>query len=464
MKDEKSIPYVGPSEERPENSAALGSAARIAAGAATGRTNEGGIVADQPPIAVEAVEGSGAPPTNRAPVKCKEGGFLPLLLGVDSLYLSYPGKLDQNQNERLAVFRDCARSENGFRQATAQFELAGHLFEVLPHGAGRFRYVLVDNCFRIQLKGGSASKMPLAYVQVSAEYLAHVGVEEAEKNLRLCVASVGNIEGNEAISRADLFLDFVCDVDFNAADVTQWICRSEDAAKYWKNGQLTGWTFGMGGDIAGRIYDKTEEIKKSKKDWIVDLWKPGGYLAEHKVWRVEFECKRGALGTLGINTITDLLTKQRALWQYLCEDWLRFSVPSSTDKTRSRWPNHSVWDAISAAFLVDGLKGDKLQRFTPQRLPSDDRLFRHGIGGVTSFMAREGITDLGEGFGEYLAQVREYHENLSPGGIKGYMDERVALKGRRYNTIRNGEQQTEVAAIDKAAATAYRNAKEGKDG
>lgn len=461
MEDEKRNAAL-PDEQNGEQSPSLGLAARIAAQAATARPNEGGNAATDLSQAVEE-SAEGAPPTNRAPVKCNDL-FHPLRLGVDSLYLSYKGNLDPNQGERLALLKQRAQGKAEVDQALAQLSIGKHLFEVLDRGAGRFPYVLVDNCFRLQVSGSNAKLLPLAYVQLSSEYLAAVGVEEAEKELRFCVASLGPIEGVCGVARVDLFVDFTTTLDFDALAVRQWITRSEGKARYYQHDALSGWTFGQGGIISARLYDKTLEIQKSKKFWLHELWSAAGWEPDQKVWRMEFQVKREALKELGIRGLPDLMGKRHNLWQYLCEDYLRLAIPSETDQTRSRWPNHPFWDALGACFLVEGLASGKLARFSPTRPPSDELLFLNGLGALSSFMAREGISDLGEAVGEYFHRATAFHRAKGPGGLEGYLVRKASVKGKRFNTIQNAYRDEDLDALKKKAAAAYRQAKEDSDG
>ena len=127
----------------------------------------------------------GAPPSNTAPHNSKStlpDGFRLLRLAVDSLYLSYPGDLEPSVLATLMKLKAYAQSEHPEEQAKAQYVLGHHVFEVKDRGAGRFPFVLVDNTFRIQLSK-PGKKLPMAYVQASAEYLAHVGPEKVEKEL-----------------------------------------------------------------------------------------------------------------------------------------------------------------------------------------------------------------------------------------------------------------------------------------
>jgi hypothetical protein len=453
---------VAVSGRRPDEHTSLGLAGGIAAQAAARQTNEGGAAAvegGQAPI--EA--GRGAPPTNRAPSKCNEL-FKPLRLGVDSLYPSYQGSLDPNMDERLSLLKGKAQGKDELDQSLAQLQIGKHLFEVRDRGAGRFPYVLVDNCFRIQVKGAAAILLPLAYVQIASEYLAAVGVEEAELGLRFCIESLGAVEGDAMVARVDLFVDFITSLDFDAIPVLNWITRAEDKAKYYQRDRFSGWTVGKGGDISARLYDKTLEIQKSKKYWLHELWLASGWDGEQKVWRMEFQIKRDALKTLGVRTVSELVVKRHNLWQYLCEDFLRLAQPSETDQTRSRWPNHPLWDALGASFLIEGLSGGKLSRFSPTRPPSDEYLFLNGMGPISSFMAREGITDFGEAIGEFFHQAEAFHRSKDESGMRGYLHRKASLKGKRFNTIKNEFKDKELDALKEKAATAYLKAKEQSDG
>ena len=170
------------------------------------------------------------------------------------------------------------------------------------------------------------------------------------------------------------------------------------------------------------------------------------------------------LKELGVRTVPELVAKRHNLWQYLCEDFLRLAEPSKTDETRSRWPNHPLWDALGASFLIDGLNSGKLSRFSPTRPPSDERLFLNGLGALSSFMARESITDIGEAIGEYFHQAEAFHRGKDAGGMRSYLHRKASVKGKRFNTIKNEFKDEELNALRKNAATAYRKAREDSDG
>ena len=255
------------------------------------------------------------------------------------------------------------------------------------------------------------------------------------------------------VARVDLFVDFISSLDFDSVPVDHWITRAEEKAKYYQRDCFSGWTVGRGGDISARLYDKTLEIHKSKKYWLHEPWRASGWDGEQKVWRMEFQIKREALKALGVRTVPELVAKRHNLWQYLCEDYLRLAQPSETDQTRSRWPNHRLWDSLGACFLMDGLNSGKLSRFSPTRPPSDEHLFLNGLGPLSSFMAREGITDIGEAIGEFFHQAEAFHRGKDAAGMRGYLYRKASLKGKRFNTIKNEFKDEELDALTRKSAS-----------
>lgn len=221
----------------------------------------------------------------------------------------------------------------------------------------------------------------------------------------------------------------------------------------------------MGGSIGARLYNKQLEIeKKSRKFYLYELWQAAGWDMSAQVWRMEFEAKRDALKELGIYKLDNLLHLQSALWIYLTQDWLRIAVPTPSDTNQTRWPTHPLWDQITRVFDQLG-EQPKLQRFSPMRLPADERLFVHGMGGLTSFMAARGIEDMGEGIGEYFHQATEFHNSrsgLNQMGLELYLDRKVRVKSRRYNAKNNRQNLSGDKQEAAENADAYRQAADGE--
>lgn len=406
---------------------------------------------------------SGTPPSNTVPSNSNYSDFKALRFGRDSLYLSYPGGLAEDWSDRLLELKELAQSTKETDQALAQVTIASHIFEVRDRGFGRFAYVLVDNCFVIKLSSTRSRSLPLAHVQISSAYLAAVGPVAAEQDLRVIINTLGRVTESANVSRADLFLDLVCTKDLNAIEQPQWVTRANLMAKYFDcrlDNPFTGWVVGIGGDIHSRLYDKLTEIRtQSHKVELFELWQAAGWDGTQTVWRMEFQVHREVLKQLGLVKLASLLAQETSLWRFFTGEWLRLAVPIASDQTRSRWPNHRLWDCIAAAYSNSNDQ-PRLKRFRPQRLPDDERLFVQGLGGLTSFMAREGIEDFRAGVSAFANQASSYHKSTGR-GIARYVREKVKAKGRKYNSIDNRKNLYATREAHEQQEAAYRKLKDG---
>lgn len=405
-----------------------------------------------------------ATPSNTASHNCNIPHFKPLRWGVDSLYLSYPGKLHDHVLDRLKHLKALAQSSEPDQQAQAQYPLGSHIFEVKDKGAPIFPYILEDGAFRIQLARPSKT-VPMAYVKVSSTYLAHVGPEAAEKALYALLVELGDITESANVSRIDLFVDFISGegMEWNRQ---AWVTRAASVNAYAVNGNFSGWTIGQGSDMSARLYNKILEIVRSGKDYLLDLWSQAGWQPGEPVWRLEFQIKREVLAQKGIGKLSDVLKNLNGLWSYATTDWLRLTLPNPDDQTRSRWPVHPLWALLSSVdWETDG--GPLSRKFSPERSPGNGKLFSLGFSNLLSYMAREGIDDLYDGHEAFMAALYDYHANKAFAiglPFDGYVAEKLAQKRREFNTrLNNPEQEAERQAKEQAKQTrAYRKASDGE--
>lgn len=99
------------------------------------------------------------------------------------------------------------------------------------------------------------------------------------------------------------------------------------------------------------------------------------------------------------------------------------------------------------------------------RPPNDRSLFINGLGGITSFMAREGITDPIEGPNAYLQAARHYHDNrehITGTDFFGYLNEKVKAKARGFNSFQVMPEETDIHPSDKAVSEKYRKLSDGE--
>jgi hypothetical protein len=395
----------------------------------------------------------GAPPSNTAPPNCNYGSRL-VRCGVDSLYVSHKGVLTEDRDFELRKLKLAAQSYDSEEKASASLRLLDHHFEVKDKGRGRFPFVLADNWFEIQVSSSVSNSLPLAQTKVSSEVLSYSGLDSATTKLRGIVQQLGVYE-EETISRVDLCVDFLTDFDFSSADRKAWVCRSSKFSSYYDGDRCSGFSFGLGGSVSARLYDKTLEIDLSRKTWLYEIWAKHEWQGEYPVWRLEFQFRRAVLREMGVNSIADLKQKLDGLWHYGCSEWLRLTIPSSTDDTKSRWQNHPVWKMLVEANF-ETKKPVPLTRTRKERVPSDERLFVQGLGVLSSYMAKYGIMDVATAIPSLFEDARAYFRKYpgKHGSFEKRQTSKALEKARRFNTLMQQEEE--------ASAEQYRKAKEGE--
>lgn len=396
--------------------------------------------------------GLDTPPSNTVSNKYIPELFKPLRWGIDSLYLSFGGELFSAQEKRLVELKKLAQADHIKDQAFAQIVLAGHVFEVKDKGAKFFPYILEDNTFRIQLSKASSKSMPMAYVKISSEYLTHQPVEVIVDDLRAVLNLLGSIDYMPKVSRIDLFVDFVSSYSMESWDRHAWVTRAQTINQYAVGGEFSGWSIGTGSEtMMGRLYNKLLEIIVSGKAYLISLWQEAGWNPETdgQVWRLEFEFKRDILSQFDLQPLNLALSNLNGLWSYATTEWLKLALPTEGDSNRSRWPVHPLWLSLSSIdFETDG--GPLSRKFSPERMPSDRRLFDHGFSVLSSFMAREKITDIYQGVEAFATALYHYLNNRAiddGASFDTYVQERIAAKARRFNSILNklGEDSDDAA-------------------
>ncbi|MGA7750780.1 MAG: replication initiation factor, partial [Gallionella sp.] len=352
----------------------------------TDRTN-----AQRVPVVRELGEGGkGTTRSNTVPYNCNSEYFKLLRFGVDSLYLSYRGDIFPEVQERLTKLKQLAQHPEPYQQAMAQYAIAGHIFEVKDKGSSVFPFVIEDGAFRISLSRAS-KYTPMAYVKMSSRYLSSITPKGAEEELRSILNELGTLTDSAHVSRIDLCGDFVSRENMESWGREAWVTRGKNITAYAVDEKFTGWSIGLGGNIACRLYNKLLEIITSNRLDLIPLWEATGRKPEEPVWRVEFQIMREVLAQHGIVDLESVLANLNGLWSYATTGWLRLTLPNPDDQTRSRWPLHPLWGYLSSIdWETDG--GPLARSFKATRLPEDERIFALGASSIASYMAKHAIT------------------------------------------------------------------------
>ncbi len=409
--------------------------------------------------------GAGALPSNTAPANSNTNNLVTILRnGIDSLYLSYQGELFADMETKLQDYKQLAQSRLPMEKAKAAWVIGEHCFEVYDKGSGYYPYILEDNAYRIQFSSVKAKQLPLAYLKIDSTWLTKNGIDYCKTELEHMIGTFGFIEDVENISRCDLFVDFIVDISLEQIELAQWITRAKRHGTFYIDKVFTGYTFGLGGDISARLYDKTEEIKKSGKTYLYDLWRAKGWKEGQRVYRLEFQLMNRVLKEHDSRTIDTLLYRVGGLWRYCCLNWLKLTIPNPADDTQSRWPLHPLWAELADIEWQGSFEGVSIPARTT-RIPPDSNLFEAGLSGLTSYMAIHQIYDYEEAFPQFITGAESYHNERSYfTGINfyTYMEEKAALKTRRYNIINKKLHEAQVESEIRASSEQYRKESDGE--
>lgn len=406
-----------------------------------------------------------APPSNTASHGYNGEGepdYRGLRIGVDSLYLSFHGNLLPAVDHGLALAKFAAQSRDQAEQSQAQWIVGKHVFEVSDKGRQGFPYILRDNGYQIALRSGDSGRLPVAYVQVSSELLAHKPLEAVVADLGKIIEELAEADRTPVVSRIDIYADFQTNTDIGALSREAWITQAVGIDTYARKGKFTGWVFGAGSILSARLYDKTAEIEqKSGKTFFHELWRRSGWDGSAAVWRLEFQFRREVLSQFRIWGFDQLKDKLGGLWLGAVTSWLRLVIPDPSDSNRARWPLHPLWAHLSEIrWRLDDVP--LTRSYTPARIPGLDRLYRMFAALLTSFMAVRGIKVYGEGVIALMEGCREWHETWCRDKLEiefdEWLDQKLALKAKQFNTRANKRDIRQDATTSEEAeknASAY---------
>ncbi len=365
-----------------------------------------------------------APRTLHQSVSERMTPLVAVAAGVDTLYLSLRGELDQGAMRVLNELRGATADDD--RTPFTLDDRDGFLM-VRPHGWRGFPYWLSSPRYELML--GAAAPFPAAYVQLHSAYIHSRGVEEAASEV-VQLVSDKLFGGGVGVtpSRIDVYAD-VQGWEPTWDDYGRFVCRAVSRRQYAQDSEahaagrrLSGFTFGRG-DVVARIYNKTLELSSRGETWPEAVWTEAD--RDAAVWRVEFQYRRKALTTFGLRSLSAVLAARQDLWEYGTR-WLSLRRPTG-EVARRNWPEADEWTSMRQ--LRIGAPRSELVR---ERVRGADeaRLVR-GLAGYASSLAARWLEDDVEAlFRRAVPTLRRYYDER--GESFGHV---VRLKRSRRPTL-----------------------------
>lgn len=284
-------------------------------------------------------------------------------------------------------------SENSAEKAL--IELFGQSFMMYPNGSASYAYIMHNDLLELRLAKGRSSNIETypIYVHFKSEFLWNEGPEQCWKWFKKWITNnLGDVIANK-VNRVDL----CCHTDENIElDLNKYKGKYSECSLHHTNRKNTGISFGSrkGGTIVARIYNKTKEIKKSRKLWFNGIWEKENMNTENVI-NIEFELKRKCIRSLKVNdevidSCEALFKNLCSIWFYCTSDWL--VLLKGNYKRADRAQMHPTWETIQSAFA--SYKGEGLVHRKTQKKCKKEVLIPSLLGYLSSYAALSGIKDL----------------------------------------------------------------------
>jgi hypothetical protein len=313
--------------------------------------------------------------------------------GVDTLEASFRGTLEPELVETLSE----AKSKAQANDCPEPFMVGGVEFGVSPTGVKPWPYLLLHEDMHLRLS--AAATIPTVSARLSALGLVAYGQDPL---YRLAANLAGQLGAQPiGLSRLDLAVDFQGHVP-TVEEMSQVVCHSPFRPVYPSLEHAQTFQFGRG-DFVVRLYNKTEELKKSGKGWLKTVWaKHPDFDPAQDVWRFEAQFRRQKLRDLDCGTAEEALAK---LDRLLMVALVWCSPREEQESNLSRCPVQQWWDELGkAACAGTALPVVKVER----RVCSFRRLVPQALGLLVSGAAHAMVTDFDEACDLQKREIRAY--------------------------------------------------------
>ena len=148
--------------------------------------------------------------------------------------------------------------------------------------------------------------------------------------------------------------------------------------------QTAYWGNHLGGNVWGKVYDKTLKVKKDCDTDTQDLWKLNGWKTDQKVIRTEFSMRRRFLKELNGGSFIqfeEFLDNIEVLWEYFTTKWLRLVVEKKINNIQTS-VNTVFWNCVVNSFSSGDIKVKRGKTFNGKI----NQLFKQGIGCLTTMI------------------------------------------------------------------------------
>jgi len=361
-----------------------------------------------------------------------------------SLYVQWEDEMFSKLCEELKKAQHAARDDaQGFKGDILVVD--GREFIVSPAGAkgkakGSPYYAWVCESHGLRIKVADRvnphEKIPNVSVHAGSLLLMQAGIEGVWADVQAAIEKLGGEIVRDKLTRIDACVDLPgvdVGVFTRALNDGCVITRARKRAIHFNGDRPTGMTCGAGATMV-RMYDKALEVRQrgdEAKQLYLEKFRWGG--PQKTATRVEFQLRRDALKSLGVDSVDDWIEKRAAIVAYLTGQWCRLVVDvDKSNQNHGRAALLAEWQVVADAFVAWVGRAAPAKR-NKTAAPDADALMKQAAGCLMSAYAvnqPDSATGIDEVFGYYVDRLWRILELDGPDHLERLARRRKVLESQ----------------------------------
>ncbi|MCK9477489.1 MAG: hypothetical protein M0R46_16350 [Candidatus Muirbacterium halophilum] len=367
-----------------------------------------------------------------------------MYFGIDTLY--YFCETNENYDDLfLEIIDQMEDIKGGFERREIQYKpsdinitLNEMNFEFLGKNEGFYWFRDHNEYFKIGFKDYLTNRgLHNIRVQLQGEGIYTLGMSSLLELINKSLLD-DYIRENKPITRIDLNCFLQYDLSFATKEMFVSRKRSYSQISEISTAKRTQTIYVGKPPFRLRLYDKREEMKKSKKgDLMHEFLLNQGFDLDEELFNVEFEMHRRHLKAYGIETIEDALKNAESLFKSAMDEIRLIDINTITKKdiennSKSRAITLPIWDDIKNAYSIEAFMQNTLpvQRIKRKLILYSDEKFKD----------------------EFTSMIRKAFMHSLPIThklLESYLEETVeALTMPKKQVMKKGYVEVEVEGVD----------------
>jgi len=310
--------------------------------------------------------------------------------GIDTLY--YFCESNENYDDLFLEILDqmesikgtFERSEIQYKPSDINITLNDMTFEFLGKNEGFYWFRDLNGYFKIGFKDYLTNRgLHNIRVQLQGEGIYTLGMSSLLELINKSLLGE-YIRDNKPITRIDLNCFVQHDLSFVTKEMFVSRKRSYGQISEIGTAKRTQTIYVGKPPFRLRLYDKREEMKKSKKgDLMREFFLNHDFDLDKELFNVEFEMHRRHLKAYGIESVEDTLKNAQSLFQGAMNEIRLIDINSITKKdiennSKSRAKTLPIWDEIKDAYSIEAFMQNALpvQRIKRKLILYSDEKFK----------------------------------------------------------------------------------------